>query len=63
MSATTTVKEPAVTTAAEDKNWSGKSYPRKEDGRLVQGQGAFVDDPSMPVGGAYELCVTLSVHA
>ena len=47
MSATTTVTEPEVTTAAEDKKWSGKSFPRKEDGRLVQGQGAFVDDMGM----------------
>lgn len=27
--------------------WSGRSVPRKEDGRLVQGQGAFVDDLGM----------------
>lgn len=25
-------------------SWSGKSVPRKEDGRLVQGEGSFIDD-------------------
>ena len=24
--------------------WAGQSLPRKEDGRLLQGQGVFVDD-------------------
>ncbi len=27
--------------------WAGRSLPRKEDGRLVQGQGSFVDDLGM----------------
>ena len=29
---------------AEPKPWQGQSIPRKEDRRLVQGQGVFVDD-------------------
>lgn len=28
-------------------SWSGKSVPRKEDGRLVQGEGSFIDDLGM----------------
>src|SRR5215467_10164079 len=38
---TTTVTE---TTEAPTKAWSGQNVPRKEDKRLVQGQGVFVDD-------------------
>ncbi|HVC87559.1 MAG TPA: xanthine dehydrogenase family protein molybdopterin-binding subunit [Gaiellaceae bacterium] len=40
---TTTTVAPAETEAPE-KTWSGQSVPRKEDRRLVQGQGVFVDD-------------------
>jgi len=29
---------------APAKDWKGQSVPRKEDRRLVQGQGVFVDD-------------------
>jgi len=28
-------------------SWTGKSVPRKEDGRLVQGEGSFIDDLGM----------------
>jgi 2-furoyl-CoA dehydrogenase large subunit len=31
-------------TQAPERTWSGQSLPRKEDRRLVQGQGVFVDD-------------------
>jgi len=37
----------APVTGTSTKTWSGRSIPRKEDGRLVQGQGAFVDDGGM----------------
>ena len=33
-----------VEASAEPARWSGQSLPRKEDKRLVQGQGVFVDD-------------------
>jgi len=33
-----------VEAPAEPRPWQGQSIPRKEDGRLVQGQGVFVDD-------------------
>ncbi len=33
-----------VEAPAERQRWSGQSVPRKEDRRLVQGQGVFVDD-------------------
>jgi CO/xanthine dehydrogenase Mo-binding subunit len=33
-----------VEAPAEPERWSGQSIPRKEDRRLVQGQGVFVDD-------------------
>ena len=36
--------EVEVEAPAEPQRWSGQSIPRKEDGRLVQGQGVFVDD-------------------
>ena len=38
----TTVTEERV--QAPEQTWSGQSVPRKEDRRLVQGQGVFVDD-------------------
>jgi len=31
----------------ETKTWLGRSYPRKEDQRLLQGQGSYVDDDGM----------------
>jgi len=31
----------------ETRSWSGQRLPRKEDGRLVQGQGSFIDDRGM----------------
>ena len=31
-------------TGAPQRGWAGQSVPRKEDKRLVQGQGLFVDD-------------------
>ncbi|MGH9072657.1 MAG: xanthine dehydrogenase family protein molybdopterin-binding subunit [Acidimicrobiales bacterium] len=36
-----------VATAERPATWAGRSVPRKEDSRLVQGQGAFVDDLGM----------------
>jgi 2-furoyl-CoA dehydrogenase large subunit len=35
---------PAVEQSERLGNWSGKNVPRKEDKRLLKGQGAFVDD-------------------
>ncbi|HEY7399221.1 MAG TPA: molybdopterin cofactor-binding domain-containing protein, partial [Gaiellaceae bacterium] len=43
MSSTTTAPE-RVEVEAPQEAWSGQSIPRKEDRRLVQGQGVFVDD-------------------
>jgi CO/xanthine dehydrogenase Mo-binding subunit len=37
----------APVTGEATRTWSGQSVPRKEDGRLVQGQGSFVDDGGM----------------
>ena len=36
--------EVEVEAPAEPQRWAGRSIPRKEDGRLLQGQGVFVDD-------------------
>jgi 2-furoyl-CoA dehydrogenase large subunit len=45
MSETTVAPEQVeVEAPAELTRWAGQSYPRKEDRRLVQGQGVFVDD-------------------
>src|SRR5258708_39717811 len=45
MSETTIAPERVeVEAPAEPRPWKGQSLPRKEDGRLVQGQGVFVDD-------------------
>ncbi len=45
MTETTTVAEPVVVEKTETKpGYAGQSIPRKEDRRLVQGQGLFVDD-------------------
>jgi CO/xanthine dehydrogenase Mo-binding subunit len=41
---TTTDAPTTVEIQAPAKQWSGQSVPRKEDKRLVQGQGVFVDD-------------------
>ena len=35
---------PAIEQSERLGNWSGKNVPRKEDKRLLKGQGAFVDD-------------------
>jgi 2-furoyl-CoA dehydrogenase large subunit len=43
VSSTTTAPE-RVEVAAPEETWSGQNVPRKEDRRLVQGQGVFVDD-------------------
>jgi len=40
----TTVAPVEIEAPAEPQQWKGQSMPRKEDGRLVQGQGVFVDD-------------------
>jgi 2-furoyl-CoA dehydrogenase large subunit len=44
MSASTTVAPERVEVEAPAETWKGQSVPRKEDRRLVQGQGVFVDD-------------------
>jgi len=42
---TETIEKPLVVEEQETKpGWAGQSIPRKEDKRLVQGQGVFVDD-------------------
>ena len=41
MSSTTIAPSPVQ---APQKGWAGQSVPRKEDRRLLQGQGVFVDD-------------------
>ncbi len=41
MSATSRSK---AATRERVESWAGKSVPRKEDGRLVQGEGSFIDD-------------------
>ena len=43
-STTTTVAPETTEVEAPAENWKGQSVPRKEDRRLVQGQGVFVDD-------------------
>jgi CO/xanthine dehydrogenase Mo-binding subunit len=40
----TTVAPEKTETEAPAETWKGQSVPRKEDRRLVQGQGVFVDD-------------------
>jgi 2-furoyl-CoA dehydrogenase large subunit len=44
MSGSTTIAPDPVEILAPQKQWSGQSVPRKEDKRLTQGQGVFVDD-------------------
>ncbi|MDX6454744.1 MAG: aerobic carbon-monoxide dehydrogenase large subunit, partial [Gaiellaceae bacterium] len=44
MKASTTIAPDPVEILAPQKQWSGQSVPRKEDKRLTQGQGVFVDD-------------------
>ncbi len=44
MSATSRSK---AATRERVESWTGKSVPRKEDGRLVQGEGSFIDDLGM----------------
>src|ERR1700741_5662257 len=45
MTEPTTVVEPIVVEETEDKpGYAGQSVPRKEDRRLVQGEGVFFDD-------------------
>ncbi|HYA09739.1 MAG TPA: hypothetical protein VEG24_09100, partial [Gaiellaceae bacterium] len=41
---TTTVTPERAETQAPQKGWAGQSVPRKEDKRLVEGEGVFVDD-------------------
>ena len=41
---TTTVAPERVETQAPQKGWAGQSVPRKEDKRLLEGEGVFVDD-------------------
>ncbi|MDP9286267.1 MAG: hypothetical protein M3P41_15130, partial [Actinomycetota bacterium] len=40
----TTIAPEQVEVAGPAEQWKGQSVPRKEDRRLVQGQGVFVDD-------------------
>src|SRR5205814_9726215 len=40
----TTIAPEKVEVVTPRKQWSGQSVPRKEDKRLTQGQGVFVDD-------------------
>jgi 2-furoyl-CoA dehydrogenase large subunit len=40
----TTIAPSPVRLAIPEKKWAGQSVPRKEDRRLTQGQGVFVDD-------------------
>ncbi len=40
----TTIAPDKVETQAPKETWKGQNIPRKEDRRLVQGQGVFVDD-------------------
>src|SRR5215467_10280097 len=40
----TTIAPERVEIAAPVRRWSGQNVPRKEDKRLTQGQGVFVDD-------------------
>jgi CO/xanthine dehydrogenase Mo-binding subunit len=45
MTETTTLDAPLVVEETETKKgWAGQSIPRKEDNRLVQGEGVFFDD-------------------
>src|SRR5437763_4661029 len=44
VSGETTIAPDPVEILAPQKNWSGQSVPRKEDRRLTQGEGVFVDD-------------------
>jgi 2-furoyl-CoA dehydrogenase large subunit len=44
MSGSTTIAPDPVEILAPQKQWSGQSIPRKEDKRLTQGEGVFVDD-------------------
>ena len=43
MTSTTTAPE-QTEVAAPAETWKGQNVPRKEDKRLVQGQGVFIDD-------------------
>ena len=40
----TTVAPSHVEIKAPERKWAGQSVPRKEDKRLTQGEGVFVDD-------------------
>ena len=44
MTSSTTVAPETTEVEAPAEEWKGQSVPRKEDRRLVQGQGVFVDD-------------------
>ena len=44
MTSSTTVAPETTEVEAPTENWKGQNVPRKEDRRLVQGQGVFVDD-------------------
>ena len=44
MSTASTIAPERVEIIAPQKQWSGQNVPRKEDKRLTQGEGVFVDD-------------------
>ncbi len=45
MTETTTAPEPVIVEEVETRRgWAGQNVPRKEDKRLVQGEGLFFDD-------------------
>jgi CO/xanthine dehydrogenase Mo-binding subunit len=44
VSSSTTIAPDPVEIEAPRKHWQGQSVPRKEDRRLTQGEGVFVDD-------------------
>ena len=59
---TTTAPE-RVETEAPAETWSGQSVPRKEDRRLLQGQGVFVDDVKRHVMGYLHFVRSPYAHA
>ena len=63
MSGETTIAPDPVEILAPQKNWSGQSVPRKEDRRLTQGEGVFVDDVKRHGMGYVHFVRSLYAHA
>ena len=63
MSGGTTIAPDPVEVLAPQKNWSGQSVPRKEDRRLTQGEGVFVDDVKRHGMGYVHFVRSLYAHA